>query len=240
MVKSVEIPQDIIDSVIAAVGDDAHLLKTCALVSSSFLLPSRKHLFSRITLKSDQTCQGIHQFFVQNPVIQSFVRSISLANMEHKNSEWMDGSTSLLAFLRLPFPCLEGFSIQFRNEYYSDGHWCWLHKLKPLKWDTLNSELKDVLSNIAHLPTLKTLSLYGISKVPTSFFLHIVHLTTLELHTFSLIDFGFGDENSRSLTLAASKGEAPMVSHAVIDRCLWHINPKEHLRSTRFPSSAYL
>ena len=54
-----DIPQDIIDNVIAAVGyDDTHVL------------PSRK-LFSRITLKSDQleTSQDIHHFLVENPVI---------------------------------------------------------------------------------------------------------------------------------------------------------------------------
>jgi hypothetical protein len=38
----------IIDNVIAAVGDDKHVLKQCALVPSSFLLPSHKQLFSEI------------------------------------------------------------------------------------------------------------------------------------------------------------------------------------------------
>jgi hypothetical protein len=78
MARSVEIPQDIIDSIIAVVGDDARLLKQCSLVSSSFLLPCRKQLFSRITLRNDETCKGIHEFLVQNPVIQSFVRAITL------------------------------------------------------------------------------------------------------------------------------------------------------------------
>ena len=72
---SLEIPQDIIDSVIAAVGEDTRLLKQCALVSSSFLLPSRKQLFSRITLRNDKTCWGIHQFLAQNPILQSSVHT---------------------------------------------------------------------------------------------------------------------------------------------------------------------
>ena len=62
--------QDIIDNVIAAVGEDKRLLQQCALVSSSFLLHTRKQLFSKITISSDQKCEGIHQFLVQNPVIQ--------------------------------------------------------------------------------------------------------------------------------------------------------------------------
>jgi hypothetical protein len=98
-----EVPQDIIDNVIAAVGDDTRVLKQCTLVSSSFLLPSRKQLFSRISLRSDKPCQGIHEFLVQNPVIQSFVRTITLEQMSPsgpKIPEWMNG-TSLLAILRL-------------------------------------------------------------------------------------------------------------------------------------------
>ena len=52
----------------------------CSLVSSSFLLPSRKQLFSRIIFRlgNYRTWQGIHQLLVQNVVIQSFVRAITL------------------------------------------------------------------------------------------------------------------------------------------------------------------
>jgi hypothetical protein len=67
MTKSevVELPQDIIDNIIAAVGI---VLKQCTLVSSSFLLPSRKQLFSRISLRSDESCQDISQnhYFQEN------------------------------------------------------------------------------------------------------------------------------------------------------------------------------
>ena len=155
MAKSLEIPQDIIDDVIAAVGDDTHLLKKCSLVSSSFLLPARKKLFSRISLRSDQTClwQGILQFLVENPVIQSFVRAISLT--EHESTpvwgssdctdrEWMNKS-SLLAILRLPFRYLECFSI---NVYRNDG--CWI----SWRWSAFSSEMEDALSNIIHSSTL--------------------------------------------------------------------------------------
>ena len=78
----------------------------------------------------------------------------------------------------------------------------------------LSSELKDALSNIIHLSTLITLNINGITKVPLTFLLPVVHLTTLELHSISPNDFY--DENSSSLTPAASKGVAPVASHTVI------------------------
>jgi len=205
----VEIPQDIIDNIIAEVGDDECLLQKCALVSSSFLCPSRKQLFSKISIRSGKTCQRIHQIFVQNPVIQSFVRYIYILDypLMSGTPEWMNNSTSLLAILRLPFCCLEYFSI-------NSGV-----RRRRLDWNSFSSELNDALSSIVHSSTLKTLSLNYIVRVPITFFLHIVHLTTLELYYISLSDPG--DENSSSLTLAASKGVAPMVSHTVIDECVW-------------------
>ena len=209
-----EIPQDIIDNVIAAIGYDKRSLKQCTLVSSSFLLPSRKQLFSKITLRSDQTCQGIHQFLLQNPIIQPFVRSITLKDSwGYKIPNWMNGP-SLLAILRLPFCCLECFSIIVRRNDWNEDPW---------DWNSFSSELKDALTNIIHSSTLETLNLAGITKVPITIFLHIAHLTTLELHSLSPNDFG--GENPSSLTQASSKGvAASMASHSlpVIDRCVWH------------------
>ena len=53
--------------------------------------------------------------------------------------------------------------------------------------------------------------------MPTSFFQHIVHITTLKLHSISLIDF----YEESSLTRSALKGVAPIASHSVIDHCFW-------------------
>ena len=210
------IPQEIIDNIIAAVGNfnDKRWLKQCALVSSSFLLPSRKQLFSRITLSNNRDCQGIHQFLVQNPIIQHFVRTIILKGSRwgpsgefSKHPEWMNG-TSLLAILRLPI-CLECFTIR--------GFW---------DWDSFSSELKNALWNIIHSPSLKTLSLGGTTKLPITFFIHIDHLDTLDLYLLSPDDF------------VDAKGVVAPTSQTVIDRCVWHLT-MEHVRCTRLASSAY-
>ena len=217
MAKPMEIPQDIVDIVIAEVGDDISSLKQCALVSSSFLRPSRKQLFSRIVLRSDQNSQGFHQLLVRNPLIQSFIKSITIFGDGSRsvNPKWMNG-TSLVAILRLPFCCLERFSIVMCPDYWN---------MIPWNWNSFSSELKDALSNIIYSSNIKTLSLEGINKLPNTFFLHVVHLPTLELHFLSPNDFGY--ESSSSLT-----------SMGVIGRCVWHLR-KNDVRGTRFASSAY-
>ena len=204
--KSMHIPQDIIDSVIAAIGNDTPLLKKCSLVSSSFLLPSRKQLFSKIYLENSHICHGVHQLLIRNPIIKAFIKSISIEHMwDRRTAKWMNCGL-LLAILQLPFCNLECFSITVSWE----SKW---------NWNSFTSEMKNALLNIIHSSTLKTLSLRGITEVPITFFFQIVHLTTLELDSISPYDF-IG-EDSRSLARAASKGVAPMASHTVIDRCVW-------------------
>ena len=234
MAKSLEIPQDIIDNVIAAVGDDKCLLQKCALVSSSFLLPTRKQLFSRITLSSDRNCQGINQFLIQNPIIQSFVRDITLTVdfeiRRPKLTNWING-TSPLAILRLPFCRLECLAIW-------NPHSSWCRSYDSWDWNNFSSEMRDALSNIIHSSTLKTLFLEGISKVPITLFLHIVHLTTL---TLTLSPNDFCDENSNSLTRTASKGVpvASIASNTVVDRFVWYVGKEPmHWRGMRLLSSA--
>jgi hypothetical protein len=149
MANSVVIPQDIIDKIIETVDDDRdiRLLKECTLVSSSFLLPSRKRLFSRIYLRSDQiSCQRLQQFFVENPVILPSVRSITL-NWGYWESEasYFLNDTSLIAILRLPFCCLESFSINMSG-YFQIGM-------------TSAAELKDALFDCYTFVHLKTLYL---------------------------------------------------------------------------------
>jgi len=208
---SVAIPQDIIDHIIAAIGVDTHLLKQCALVSSSFLIPSRKQLFSKIYIRDDQASQRLYRVFIQNPAIQSFVRSLDV----HPHWDSLD-SPLLLAILRLSFCCLESFSIDLWNAW---------------NWNNLSCELKDALSNIIHSSTLKTLHLKDVANVPTTLFLDIVHLTEL-----TLTSVRFDGEQSTSLTLAASKGMAT-TSHPVIDHCVWLFWTRDRGRGTTFPTS---
>ncbi|KIL56625.1 hypothetical protein M378DRAFT_89061 [Amanita muscaria Koide BX008] len=220
MANSVAIPQDIIDNIIEAVGDDSRLLKNCALVSSSFLLPSRKRLFSQISLRDDQACQRLHQFLVENPVIQSFVRSIAI-----RYQTFQLNCTSLVAILQLTFCYLESFSIIDIN---IGKQWYW--DQDPSNWNDFSSELKDALSTIIHSSTLKTLYLTEVS-VPIMLF-HGIHLTKLVLHSLLLNDLD--GEQSRLLTSAASEGVATTASHTVIDQCVWNFDT---VPRTRFSTS---
>ena len=221
----VAIPQEIIDIIIEEVGDDRCILKECALVSSSFLFPCRKHLFSKLVLRDVQACQRLHQLLVENPVVQSFVRSITITR-SNRISDW--NCTPLISILRLSFCCLESFSINMSS----------LRVRHPLNWNDFSRELKDALSTVIRSSTLKTLYVNKIT-LPTMLFLGI-NLTKLELTNFSPNEFD--GEQSGFLTPAASDSEGVATTtascwHTVVDHC--KCNFFGPVDGTRFPTFAY-
>ena len=225
MANSVTIPQDIIYNIIEAVSHDTRLLKKCAMVSSAFLLPCRKHLFSKLFLSDDRACQRLYQILVGNPVVQSFVRSITITR-SNRISDW--NCTPLISILRLSFCCLESFSINMSS----------LRVRHPLNWNNFSRELKDALSTVIRSSTLKTLYVNKIS-LPTMLFLGI-NLTKLELTNFSPNEFD--GEQSGFLTPAASDSEGVATTtascwHTVVDHC--KCNFFGPVDGTRFPTSAY-
>jgi hypothetical protein len=102
-----------------------------------------------------------------------------------------------------------------------------------VNWNDFDSELKDALSTIIHLSTLKTLYLDRVN-VPMMLF-HGIHLTKLVLTSLLLNDFD--GKQAKLLTQAASEGVATTTSHTVIDHCVW--NFFEPVHGTRLPTSAY-
>ena len=179
MASSVVIPQDIIDNIIDAV--DYRSLETCALVSSSFLLPSRKRLFSSVFLVTAPACQRLHQFLVENPVVQSFVRCITIC--WGYRSDFDTSQSSLISILRLPFCYLKSFSMERHSN-----------------WNNYSSELKVALSNITHSPTLETLNFSELDNMPIAL-LQDVHLTQLTLQSISPLF----DGKQSSVALEASR-----------------------------------
>ena len=211
MANSVEIPQDIIDNVIAALGNDARSLKQCALVSSSCLNPSRKQLFYNINFGYDvEACHRLHQVLIHNPVIRSFIRRITV---DHRHWGFkLTFDKSLLAILQFPFCHLEELSLSAAN------------------WSHFSGELKDALLTLIHSPTLKILSRTRVNNAPITLFLG-VHLTKLHLSSVSF-NHSSGEQPS-SLT---PKGVATTAPHMVVDRCVWSF--WEPARGRRLPKYA--
>jgi hypothetical protein len=170
MVESLSIPQEIIDTIIGAIDvRDKALLKKCALISHSFLHPSRKQLYSIISLNSVQDCQRLCRMDVQAQYLQLFVKTLHIIDSDdlQEESVFHDDSESLLPILRLPLRRLEILSVSSAGDY---GH-----------WDSLTDNVKNALRNMIHSSPLTSLTLRSILGVPIDLFLGLTKLHMLDL-----------------------------------------------------------
>lgn len=158
MTNPLTIPQDIIDGVIEAI-DTKSTLRRCALVSSSFLLPSRKRLFSHIHLRSDTQCKRLHSVLIENSHILSFITNLTVIRRVPQTKLSLDlwfskNPSSLLAILRLPLHRLTAFSLVSSPPF--------------LQWGRISSNVQAAIQHIIRLPSLSKLHLSTINRMPIS------------------------------------------------------------------------
>jgi len=79
------IPQDIIDNIVAYLSHDPDSLRKCALVSHSFLSPSRRGLFSSIRVPSRRrpppSLEHVQNLLSANPEIFNFIQKLNFSRL---------------------------------------------------------------------------------------------------------------------------------------------------------------
>jgi hypothetical protein len=173
--------QEIIDSIIGTFHFyDRTTLKECALVSRSFLIPSRRKLFSYLRLCSEEQCQNLYRFLVQNPYIQSSIIALSIYGNHERYGRYPTVNTpngilaseAMLSILRLPFRCLQKFSVVFFESSFG--------------WNELRSDIRDTLWDLIHSSPLTSITLCGGSNVPIDLFLGLTRIREIDLDPVSL------------------------------------------------------
>jgi hypothetical protein len=181
--------------------NDRHLIKTCALVSHSFLRPSRKQLFSDIIIGTWVQCENLHLVLTQNPDIRQFVRKLKIGGRSYQPLFFEE---ALLSILQLPLYRLEELVI---------------FSMEPLAWNDLSSEMNDALRDIIRSSTLTNLTLHNSTNVPITLFASLTQLRTLKLIDVKL-DFS-DSERLYSHTADLPVGATRTSSYTGIERYIW-------------------
>jgi hypothetical protein len=203
MVKSLSIPQEIIDSIIGKIDvQDKALLKKCALISHSFLHPSRKQLYSFISLNSGQDCQRLCRMDVQTRYLRLFVKTLHISDVF---AESILNNEYLLPILRLPLRRLETLSVS-SEEYY-------------VPWDILTDNMREALWNVIHSSPLTSLTLRSILEVPIDLFLGLTKLHMLDLDDISLDVLNIPPHVQQIAEL--SEGTIKTTGDIVVERFRW-------------------
>lgn len=176
-----EIPQEIIDNIVRQLQGDEESLRSCAVVSRSFWLPSRRTLFAAIELDSFEKAERLDELFKSNPHISLYVLKLVIAfGLDHDEmageSESSHASLWFQTYQVLPdlfrnLPRLQSFS------WIVGRGGC----MEPLLWERLSPNLRSAFMDLLRSPTLVNITIHKIFGLPTSVFSSFTQVKQLSL-----------------------------------------------------------
>jgi hypothetical protein len=178
MDKRIQLPQELIDTIIENLGEWA--LRSCSLVCSSWLLSTRRRLFPRIVLVPPHNSgprpllygQRLHNLLLKSPHIATYIRELELYEGQSiKDLAWIGSDQSL--------PLVLGMLKDLTRI-----------ELRRLEWNTLPPALRQSIQNVLALPSLQFL------KMEHSNFASLDDFSALLSHAKSLTDLSLGDINT--------------------------------------------
>lgn len=165
--------QDIIDCVVEHLKDDSIHLKTCAQVSHSFLIPSRRHLFFTVSLDQPSSSQRLYDVLTCEPELALLIRQLHVTNSNIKLFDqpvWFAIEKSLPGILRM----VHHVQMMQFCDFLKSGE-------ERVSWDGLSIELQSVFVERLQSPSLVELGIEQIINIPFSVVRHFTHLTRLSL-----------------------------------------------------------
>ena len=76
--RYIEVPPELDEVIIGFIIEDLKLLKLCALVCRSWLVPCRRVLFREITIESEKQYDALDAVVTVSPFIQECIRVLRL------------------------------------------------------------------------------------------------------------------------------------------------------------------
>ncbi|KAJ7104369.1 hypothetical protein B0H15DRAFT_22580 [Mycena belliarum] len=228
------LPQELFDLVIDHLHDDPRSLRACAVVSTSFLPPSRVHLFSHIRighLDQERSIKELHTILAKSSGVAARVESLHFWDDMMRHHSWLEGNLELAPavahFLRI-LPSLQRFCITINAGF--------------VHWANMATILRTSVYKTIVLPTLTRVELTGLYGLPFALF---ANCTALKSVTLKWVTFHERDNLDFAATLAACVGSPPAqlehLSLALDARLLgllsqWIINPQSPLDITLLKS----
>ncbi|KAF9457666.1 hypothetical protein BDZ94DRAFT_1272550 [Collybia nuda] len=153
MAISLPVPQDIISEIIDKLGNNPDALKACARVARSFLIPSRKKLFSAIRLTT-RSARRLLFVLQRNPDISDYILDVTIVTFSLAN-------TNLLHILK-SLDYLQHLAIELQA-----------HKPPPIH--------QPLFGNLLSSPKYATLSINGTVVLPSSL-INSLRVKKMRLH----------------------------------------------------------
>ncbi|PPQ73433.1 hypothetical protein CVT24_008137 [Panaeolus cyanescens] len=177
------LPQELIDTIIDIVQDDAHTLQQCSLVSTAFLTRAQKHLFREITLSSSHLTRPtrLTHLLAESPHLTDAISSLHIIERKRKRSKrnptgtngWLQSDNSHLGPVLSKLPSLKELMLECAD--------C-------ISWTSLASNTRHALEqSVFATGGLVRLILDSIFDVPYHLFENLSSLQELTLKNGSIL-----------------------------------------------------
>ncbi|KAK7061277.1 D-ser-dehydrat domain-containing protein [Favolaschia claudopus] len=230
------LPQELFDHIIAQLADDLDSLRTCALVSSSFLHTARGHLFSNIKvgpLDLEHSIEDLSEILTRFPYLTGRVRSLHLWDHIMRRYSWIEDSRSSAVAPRVA---------DFSGMLVSLKRFVITIEAGFVHWANISKPLRKSIRLVVAIPTLTSVELNGLYGLPFTLFANCSALKSVKL---KWVSFDERDNLDFAATLAACMNSpVTQLTHLDIEldtRVLqllarWILHPESPLKITRLSS----
>lgn len=176
MSHHVQVPFDVIITIIDQLHDDMITLQHCSLVSRLFITPARRYIFSDIEISSEALCLQFHDLLKSNPVIASHVRHLTLKIIPINDSYESEDQLWILEQYQTLTDILEILREHLCSFHY-DGSLSYEHQ----SFIDFAPPLKSTLIRLFKSSNLTNVSLIDLNDFPIQLFATCLQLIQLKL-----------------------------------------------------------
>ncbi|KAJ7863807.1 hypothetical protein B0H14DRAFT_3862754 [Mycena olivaceomarginata] len=160
-----DLPQELVDTILDILHDDGPSLKSCSLAARTFVISARKHIFKKIEiLSSSDASQRFYELLCSSPHIAPLVKDLCIVSVLKTLSEtsayldpggdYMSGRT-----LSLILPLLTELK---RISIIENGDVIQTSAKFSRSWSKMDQPLQSALANVFSSPRLEAVHLRGL------------------------------------------------------------------------------
>ena len=256
------LPAELVDQTVklAYNGDDILTLTSCALVCSGWNAASRRYIFERVRVSSDDRLTALEDLVERDPEVGPYIRTLvvrpSMSVMAKTSSLWIG---KLAKKLPAKLTCLQTIECVDLHELGDAFDGDFVHELEGfssverLTFDQSALHFSLLYALAAALPGLRHLSLGFLLPLPSMLIrdpeqLHTLQLTSVGLDVGSIYPYGLRDASHwvlgspsrhtlRSLTIVARHGSHAAVTGHVLNELGPQLEELDLKLEIVFPSS---
>jgi hypothetical protein len=161
-----DLPQDLVDTILDDLHDDVPSLKSCSLAARTFVISARKHIFKKIEiLSSSDASQRFYELLCSSPHIAPLVEDLCITSILERFPEtcaYLDPSGDYMSGRPLSLILLLLTELKRISIIETGNVNRWTSRQYGRSWNKMEPPLQSALANVFSSPRLEAVHLCGL------------------------------------------------------------------------------